>query len=132
MPFNRGARLELANDSPRTVRHLFYQVGWREEPARTEDLPALHAQYRQQRSTPGEPVTLLQATGRCSFHGLRLDLQGQAWWLKPPLRHLALPRGFGLGLLEGWERDGGAAGRRGVGGLELSGCVGEVTRPATR
>jgi Protein of unknown function (DUF2961) len=35
--------------------------------------------------------------------GLNVSMQNQSWWLRPPVSHIALPRGFGLGLLEGWE-----------------------------
>lgn len=105
MPFNADARLELTNQGASAARHLFFQVGWYEEPLRAAGLPTLHAQYRQQWPTePDEPVVVLKASGAGRLAGLRLDLQGQAWWLKPPLRAMALPRGFGLGLLEGWER----------------------------
>ena len=45
----------------------------------------------------------LEAEGTGWFAGLKLDVQNRSWWLKPPLRHIALPRGLGLGLLEGWE-----------------------------
>lgn len=62
-----------------------------------------HAQYRRHRSVPREPLVLLEAAGQGHFVGLCLDLQCDEWWLRPPLREIALPRGFGLGVLEGWE-----------------------------
>src|SRR6266496_2752720 len=32
-----------------------------------------------------------------------MDIENRAWWLTPPFRDIPLPRGFGLGVLEGWE-----------------------------
>ncbi len=51
----------------------------------------------------GEPFLALHAVGAGRFAGLRVDLQARDWWLKLPLSEIALPRGFGLGILEGWE-----------------------------
>jgi hypothetical protein len=36
-------------------------------------------------------------------------MQNRQWWLRPPVREIKFPRGFGLGMMEGWEsiyRDG--------------------------
>ena len=41
--------------------------------------------------------------------GCHLNMQNREWWLRPPLREISFPRGFGLGMMEGWEtitRDG--------------------------
>jgi hypothetical protein len=104
MPFNTGAILEIANDSDTMVRDLFFQVGYHEEPPRAEPAPTFHAQHRQADPRASEgPVTVLEAAGRGWLAGLKVDLQTTGWWLKLPLRDIALPRGFGLGLLEGWE-----------------------------
>jgi Protein of unknown function (DUF2961) len=121
MPFHESAVIEIANESGRTLRALFFQIAYYEEPNRQEREPTFHAQYRQQRRTkPGEPFVALQAKGRGRLAGVKIDMQSRAWWLKPPLRHIPLPRGFGLGVLEGWETitvdDDRAAGMSGTGG----------------
>jgi hypothetical protein len=104
MPFNTEAIVEIANDSDSTVSDLFFQIGYYEEPERAETEPTFHAQYRQQDATAGDgPVILLEAFGRGWLAGIKADIQNRSWWLKPPLRDIALPRGFGLGVLEGWE-----------------------------
>lgn len=104
MPFNDGAVIEIHNDSSETLRDLFYQVGYYEEPDRSDEEETFHAQYRQAYPTvEGEPFVALRAEGSGCFAGLKLDMQNSSWWLKPPLREIPLPRGFGLGLLEGWE-----------------------------
>ena len=104
MPFNTAAIVEIANDSDRPVRDLFFQVGYQEEPARAEPEPTFHAQYRNEDPEANSgPVVLLQAVGRGWLAGIKVDLQNRSWWLKLPLKDIVLPRGFGLGLLEGWE-----------------------------
>lgn len=104
MPFNQGALVEITNDSRRAIRDLFFQIGYYEEPQRTEPEPTLHAQFRRERCTrDGEPFEVLHARGSGWFAGMRMDVQSRAWWLEPPFREIPLPRGFGLGVLEGWE-----------------------------
>ncbi|MBW1878720.1 MAG: DUF2961 domain-containing protein [Deltaproteobacteria bacterium] len=104
MPFNTGARIEVENQGSRPLRHLFFQVGYLEEPARTTPVPTLHAQYRREDpTTSGRSFAVLEARGEGWLAGLKMDLQCREWWLRPPLADLFLPRGFGLGILEGWE-----------------------------
>jgi hypothetical protein len=41
--------------------------------------------------------------------GCHLNMQNREWWLRGPVRDIKFPRGFGLGMMEGWEsiyRDG--------------------------
>lgn len=104
MPFNDGARIQLRNDGVAPIKRFFYQLGYFEDPERATPEPTLHAQFR--RTVPGigaEAVEIVHAVGSGRFVGLALDVENRSWWLKPPLSHIALPRGFGLGLLEGWE-----------------------------
>jgi hypothetical protein len=103
MPFNTEAKIEIRNDSSTLIRNLFFQIGYYEENARTEVEPTFHAQYRRTNPTSSESVPLLEARGKGWLAGVKLDIQNREWWLKPPLREIFLPRGFGLGLLEGWE-----------------------------
>jgi hypothetical protein len=104
MPFNDGAVLEVDNQSDRRVRNLFFQVGYYEETARAAPAATLHATFRRESPTRGPvPVDVVQAAGKGWFAGLTMQVQNRSWWLKPPLRAIVLPRGLGLGLLEGWE-----------------------------
>ena len=104
MPFNTAARIELRNDGRRRVRQVFFQVGYLEEPVRDEPLPTLHAQFRRKRVAAGDPaVEVLTARGTGRLVGVNVAIENRSWWLKPPISHIVLPRGFGLGLLEGWE-----------------------------
>src|SRR5579859_1955940 len=105
MPFNDGAILQVQNESTKPLRALFFQVGYYEEQSRSHREPTLHAQYRREATTTdGKPFVALRALGEGTFAGLRVDLQARAWWLRPPFSEIPLPRGFGLGILEGWEQ----------------------------
>jgi hypothetical protein len=114
MPFNDGAIIELRNESKKNLCTVFFQVGYYEEPARSEREATFHAQFRRdERTKNGEPFVALRASGEGRLAGLRVDLQARDWWLKPPFSEIPLPRGFGLGILEGWEEiivDGDQAG----------------------
>jgi hypothetical protein len=111
MPFNEGAVVEIENQSARSLRNLFFQIGYYEEPPRAEHEPTLHARFRRENPThERSSVEVVRAIGHGWFAGLKVDIQNRSWWLRPPLKEIALPRGLGLGLLEGWETvtvDGG-------------------------
>ena len=104
MPFNERAVIEIENPSPRPLRQLFYQIGFERLDEATPDLATFHTQYRQETPTaPDRPYRALDAAGSGRLVGLKVDMQNRSWWLRPPLKAIALPRGLGLGLLEGWE-----------------------------
>lgn len=103
MPFSSRARIELYNPSDLPVRKLFWQIGWQE--ASPGPVATFHAALRHEVRRAGEPpFTLARARGAGRLAGVKVDLQGEGWWLRPPWRDVVLPRGFGLGFLEGWER----------------------------
>jgi hypothetical protein len=104
MPFNVRAVVEIENQSTRPLRFFFFQIGWRQEVEPFAPLETFHAQWRRENpTTPGRAHRVLEARGRGRFVGMKLDAQNLGWWLKPPWSHVAMPRGFGLGMLEGWE-----------------------------
>jgi hypothetical protein len=104
MPFHDGAILELQNDSMKPLRNVFFQIGYYEEPDRTDREPTFHASYRRENPTRSDaPFVALEARGAGYLAGLRMDVQNRSWWLKPPVREIILPRGLGLGVMEGWE-----------------------------
>jgi len=45
----------------------------------------------------------LDAEGTGHYVGCHLFMQNLEWWLRPPLRKVLFPYGFGIGMLEGWE-----------------------------
>jgi hypothetical protein len=110
MPYANGARLEITNEGSSTVDPLFYNITYQE---RTEAPPSdlrFHAHWRRENPTRKEVrYTILDAEGSGHYVGCHLNLQNREWWLRPPVKEIKFPRGFGLGMLEGWEtiyRDG--------------------------
>ncbi len=104
MPFRERAVIEVENQSRKSLRLLFFQVGYYEEDAPKEPLETLHAQWRRQNPTePAKPFLALSAEGKGRLVGVKMDLQNRSWWLKPPLMKMFFPRGLGFGILEGPE-----------------------------
>lgn len=106
MPFNKRALITLENQSRATVRMLFYQVTYlelkRELPPVT---PYFHCLWHRESAHRGDPpYTILDARGRGCYIGCHLNMQGRGYpWRLNPV-HVQLPEGFGMGMLEGWER----------------------------
>ena len=104
MPFTSRARIEVENQGSKALKMFFYQIGYYENSERSQPLQTFHAQWKREcPTTLGQPYKILDAKGRGRFVGLKLDMQNLEWWLKPPIKDIALPQGFGLGMLEGWE-----------------------------
>jgi hypothetical protein len=103
MPFETSARLDVTNEGATPVDPLFYQVTYSELPAVEHPL-RFHAQWRRQNPTRrGSPYVILDARGRGHYVGCHLFMQNREWWLRPRLRQIIFPYGFGHGLMEGWE-----------------------------
>ena len=90
MPFRRHARITVENRSAVTVGSFYYNVDVETRPAVDDSALYFHAQFRRVTTTAGQPVTLLDATGRGQYVGSGVSM--------PPLR------GRGLWFLEGDER----------------------------
>lgn len=90
MPFRRSARITVENTGSVPVRSFYYNVDIRTYDQLPEDALYFHAQYRQARTRSGEPVTILETSGRGHYVGTLLSMQPE--------------RGFHLGYLEGDER----------------------------
>lgn len=106
MPFARRALITVENQSRLPVTMLFYQVTFlkldRELPAGT---PYFHCHWkRREMARGGEPFDILDARGAGLYMGCHLDMEGAGWPWRPNPMHVQLPEGFGLGMLEGWER----------------------------
>jgi len=104
MPFRSRAIVEIHNQSGKHLRNFFFQISYYRDGTSPADLATFHAQWRRENPTdPARPFRVLTAQGRGQYVGVKLDMQNRSWWLKPPLTHIVIPRGFGIGLLEGWE-----------------------------
>ena len=105
MPFRRSIRIELINRSPRTAYMIFHQVNVFELESLPDDCPAFHASWRRENPTTiGKPFTILDRKGSGWYVGCNLQVQARENVLLRPWKDLPFPQGWGLGMLEGWER----------------------------
>jgi hypothetical protein len=114
MPFERGCRIEVANQAADPCPALFFQVQYLE----LDEQPAplrFHAQWRRENPTRYRvPYQVLNAKGAGHFVGMHLFMQKSGWWLNPaatvgriketgsPMSAF-FPEAMGMGMLEGWE-----------------------------
>jgi hypothetical protein len=110
MPYAKGARLEVTNEGAKVVDPFFYNITYQDLPDGPPSDLRFHAHWRRENPTRrGVPYTILDAEGSGHYVGCHLNMQNREWWLRAPVRDVKFPRGFGLGMLEGWEsiyRDG--------------------------
>ncbi|MGD8868084.1 MAG: DUF2961 domain-containing protein [Gemmatimonadales bacterium] len=90
MPFRRSARITVENTGSMPARSFYYNVDIRTYDELPEDALYFHAQYRQVRTRTGEPVTILETSGRGHYVGTLLSMQPE--------------RGSHFSYLEGDER----------------------------
>jgi hypothetical protein len=106
MPFARRARVVLENQGKMSARLFFYQVTWLKlERDLAPATPYFHCSWTRERPGRGDPpCTILKASGSGMYMGCHTDMQGTGFpWGPNPTRWF-LPEGFGMGMLEGWER----------------------------
>lgn len=86
MPFRRHARITIENTSDLPVQSLYYNVDIRTYDELPDEALYFHAQYRQVRTRTGDPVRILEATGRGHYVGTLLSMQpqrgNQLWYLE--------------------------------------------------
>jgi hypothetical protein len=104
MPFASRAVVQLTNEGTKVVDPLFYALTYYE----LDDEPAtdlrFHARWHRERATtPGEPYTILEASGTGHYVGVRMDMQNRHRWWTKPVAEAVFPYGLGLGMLEGPE-----------------------------
>lgn len=91
MPFKRSARITVENRSKVPIAAFYYNIDLEGHDRLPNDVLYFHAQFRRTKPTrPGQPVTILETTGRGQYVGTLLSMQ--------------MLRGRGLGFLEGDER----------------------------
>ncbi|MGH9456868.1 MAG: DUF2961 domain-containing protein [Thermoanaerobaculia bacterium] len=77
MPFRRHARITVENTGNVPIESFYYNVDIRTYDQLPDDSLYFHAQFRRTRSREGEPVTILEATGRGHYVGTLLSIQPQ-------------------------------------------------------
>ena len=87
MPFRRGARVVVTNESPRQVNLIFYDVNYRRLERQPENALYFHAWWSRERATTlGRDFRILpRVEGRGRFLGasvtvLTNPVYGDAWW----------------------------------------------------
>jgi hypothetical protein len=90
MPFRRSARITVENTGSVPITNFYFNVDIRTYDRLPADALYFHAQYRQTRTQRGEPVTILETTGRGHYVGTLLSMHPE--------------QGRQLGYLEGDER----------------------------
>lgn len=106
MPFRGRAKLTVENQSRLPARLFFYQVTYLKlEGDLSAGTPYFHCLWhREELERGGPPFTVVGARGNGFYLGCHIDMQGRGWpWRLNPV-HTQMPEGFGMGMLEGWER----------------------------
>jgi len=84
MPFEKSARLEVANESDQPIERFYYYVDWRKLHKMPRGAGYFHAQYRQAFPCPDrEPYLILDTEGgRGQYMGVNLSIHTQVddWW----------------------------------------------------
>jgi hypothetical protein len=75
MPFTRHARITVENRSSVPVERLYYNIAVEAHDRLPDDLLYFHAQFRRTTTVRGEPVTILETTGRGHYVGTLLSMQ---------------------------------------------------------
>ncbi|HJP59724.1 MAG TPA: glycoside hydrolase family 172 protein [Gemmatimonadaceae bacterium] len=75
MPFKRHARITVENRAAIAVERLYYNIAVEAHDRLPDSLLYFHAQFRRTTTVRGQPVTLLEATGRGHYVGTVLSMQ---------------------------------------------------------
>lgn len=73
MPFHESARITVENTGTVQITNFYYNVDIRTYEKLPEDALYFHAQYRQTRTRTGQPVTILETSGRGHYVGTLLS-----------------------------------------------------------
>lgn len=81
MPFSKGARIEVENQSAKKITSLYYNITWHrfDKLDKNAETGRFHARWRHETTMPGSNYTILEAAGQGHYVGCNLNMQG----LKP-------------------------------------------------
>ncbi|MCB0221856.1 MAG: DUF2961 domain-containing protein [Chrysiogenetes bacterium] len=104
MPFAKGFRITFTQDGNIPLPLFFYGMGYYELDEADVSPLRFRAQWRREAlAEKHRPYTFLETDGSGLYLGLHLSTRNRdAWLLRAPWTWM-LPRGLGLGQLEGWE-----------------------------
>lgn len=83
MPFQKSARIEIVNQSDKSIGLLYYNIDWIKKESLPEDTPYFHAQYRQEYpAQKGKDYVVLDTTGKGHYVGtvLAVRTRSPAWF----------------------------------------------------
>lgn len=94
------------NQGPMSVRLFFYQFTYLKLDRELDGgAPYFHCSWRRSDLERGEePFKVLEASGKGLYMGCHMDMQGAGFPWRPNPANWMMPEGFGMGMLEGWER----------------------------
>ncbi|WP_207491656.1 DUF2961 domain-containing protein [Aridibaculum aurantiacum] len=75
MPFHRSAYITVENRGTTPVSSFYYNIDIRTYNKLPKDALYFHAQYKQERTVAGKPLTILQTTGRGHYVGTLISMQ---------------------------------------------------------
>jgi hypothetical protein len=83
MPFRKSARIEIVNQSEKSIALLYYNIDWIKKDKLPEDAPYFHAQYRQEYPVEkGKDYVMLETQGKGHYVGtvLAVRTRSPAWF----------------------------------------------------
>lgn len=83
MPFRKAARIEVVNQSKKSISLFYFNIDWIELPKLARDTPYFHAQYRQEYPAKhGVDYTVLDTQGKGHYVGTVLSVRTRspAWF----------------------------------------------------
>ncbi len=76
MPFHKSVRMEIVNQSKKSINLLYYNIDWIKKDRLPKDTPYFYAQYRQEYPVEhGKDYTILETTGRGHYVGTVLAVR---------------------------------------------------------
>ena len=83
MPFRKSARVEIVNQSDKSLNLLYYNIDWIKKQRLPKDTPYFHAQYRQEYpAEKGKDYLILDTKGKGHYVGTVLSVRTRspAWF----------------------------------------------------
>lgn len=78
MPFRKAAKIEIVNQSDKSINLLYYNIDWIEKPI-AKDTPYFHAQYRQEYPVEnGKDYVVLETEGKGHYVGTVMSVRSRS------------------------------------------------------